>query len=129
MFFQADTTINAVATQVTVSGIVVAAIQYLKSSKLFPWITAKTATLNRILSMAAAVATSVGVHITWNHGSLPGSYMVAVTGMTIMGILTGAFDVLKSLVFQEIIYRSTKTVPPVPVAASTGKPVESSLKP
>jgi hypothetical protein len=129
MFFQADTTVNAVATQVTVSGIVVAAIQWLKSSKLFPWITAETATLNRIIGVVAAVATSVGVHITWNHGNLPGSYMVGVTGLTLMGILTGAFDVLKSLVFQEIIYRSTKTVPAVPVSSATGKPAESSLKP
>lgn len=128
MFLQVDSTVNAVATQVTVSGIVVAAIQWLKSSEWFPWITAETATLNRCLSVAAAAATAVGVHITWNHGALPGSYMIAVTGLTLMGILTGAFDVLKSLVFQEIIYRSTKTVPLVPISPVTDKPAESSLK-
>lgn len=124
-----DTTVSAVSTQITVSGLVVAAIQWFKSSKYFPWITAETATLNRLLGVAAAIGTAVGVHMTWNHGALPGQYMLAISGATLIGIAGGVWGVVKCLVFQEIIYRSTKTVPPVPIVLSTGKPVESSLKP
>lgn len=131
MLFQAamDTTVNAVATQVTISGIVVAAIQWFKNSKSMGWINSETPRLNRWLGVAAAALSSIGVHIAWNHGAVPGSYMIAVSGLTIMGILGGAFDFAKSLVFQEIIYRSTRPIPPVVIAPATGKPVVEPLAP
>lgn len=115
--FLADTTASSLATQITVSGLIVAAIQAAKNSKWFPWVHGASDKINRAISGALAAIAAIGIHITWNHGSIPGSYMVDITGMTLMGILTGCWNWIKAMVFNEMIYRSTvKSVIPPPKA-------------
>lgn len=102
----ADPTITPLATQVTVSAIVVAFIQWLKASKYFPWITAGTKTLNRVLSVLLSLVQAIGIHMAWNHGAVPGSYEMEVTGLTLMGVATAAWAIVKSFVMNELIYRT-----------------------
>src|ERR1700690_1213775 len=113
----ADTTVSSLATQVTVSGLIVAAIQAAKNSnsKWFKWVHGASDTLNRSLSGLLAACAAIGIHITWNHGAVPGSYMMDITGLTLMGTLTGCWNWTKAMVFNELIYRSTvKSVIPPP---------------
>lgn len=112
-----DSTVNPLATQITLSAIVVAAIQWLKNSSWFPWLQNTSAKANRVASALLAIVTAVGIHIIWTHGSIPGSYMIGVTGLTLTGIASGAFAVIKSFVFQELTYRVAVKSPPAPPAA------------
>ena len=110
-----DPTVTPLATQVTVAGIGVALIQWLKSSKWFPFITADSEKLNRFFGALYAVVSAVGVHLAWNHGAVPGTYMVEVSGLTLTGVLMGAWAVTKQFVLQQIIFRTTvKPTPLVP---------------
>jgi hypothetical protein len=106
-FMIAGTTVNVLSTQITLSALSVALIQKLKSSKWAPWIHGASDWLNRALSILMSVATAIGIHMTWEHGAVPGSYMIAVSGVTFIGIAGGLWAVVKSLVFNEIIYRGT----------------------
>lgn len=113
--FASDPTTNAFATQVTVSGIVVALLQWLKNSKWFPWLSAESAKVNTVVAALAAAAGAIGVHLAWNQGAIPGSYMLEVTGLTLMGVLGGVWAWLKMFVYQQIIFRATvKPTPLVP---------------
>jgi hypothetical protein len=112
-----DATVSSLATQVTVSSLTVLAIQKAKNSNSpwLKWIHNSSDTINSTISAALAALAAIGIHITWNHGALPGSYMVNITGLTLMGILTGCWDWTKAMVFNELIYRSTvKSVIPPP---------------
>jgi hypothetical protein len=118
MFISADPTTNAFATQVTVSGIIVALMQWLKNSKWFPWLTAESSKVNSFVAAAAAAAGAIGVHLAWNHGAIPGTYMIEVSGLTLMGVLGGIWAWLKMFVYQQIIFRAT--VKPAPLATDAG---------
>lgn len=118
MFINSDPTTNAFATQVTISGIIVALMQWLKNSKWFPWLTTESEKLNRVIAAAAAAAGAIGVHLAWNHGDIPGTYMIQVTGLTLMGVLGGVWSWLKMYVYQQIIFRAT--VKPAPLSTGDG---------
>lgn len=121
-----DPTVTAFGSSVTVAAIGVAFIQWVKKSKWFPWATMETAKLNRILSALYAVVAAVGIHLAWNHGAVPGSYMLEVTGLTVMGVAMGIWGVLKAFVLQELIYRTAanqKAPVPADVAVAASAPV------
>lgn len=59
--------IGHLADQAGIGVLAVYALQLLKGSKYFPWINANSAKVNRILSAAIAVATSVGITVAGNH--------------------------------------------------------------
>jgi hypothetical protein len=101
----ANTTVNVLSTQITLSALSVALIQKLKT--WFPKIKEAPDWLHQAFSFVMALATAVGIHMTWEHGALPGTYMIQVSGVTLVGVATGLWAVLKSVVFNEIIYRST----------------------
>lgn len=105
--FIADPTFNAVATQVTLSGIAVALLQWFKKSSWFPWLTKESAKLNRIVAAVIAALNAIGVHLAWSSGSVAGSYSILVSGLTLTGVATGIWVWLKMFVFQQIIYHST----------------------
>ena len=115
MLVMQDSTVSSLATQITVSGLIVAAIQAAKNSSKFPWIHNASDKINRAISGTLAAIAAIGIHITWNHGAVPGSYMMDITGLTLMGMLTGCWNWTKAMVFNELIYRSTvKSVIPPP---------------
>jgi hypothetical protein len=100
-------TVNVLSTQITLSGLSVLLIQTLKTSKWAPWFHRESDNLNKAMSAVLAVLAAIGIHLTWTHGALPGSYMIQVSGLTLAGISAGVWAVTKSLVMNEIIYRGT----------------------
>jgi hypothetical protein len=111
---------NVAITQVTTAGVVVFLINWLKKSPMFPWITAESGRLLRILAIIGAGVGAVGIHYTWN----PEAHALTITGLSLVGILTAGAIWLKSFVTQEIIYQSTSSGG----LASTLKEILSLLK-
>lgn len=102
-----DSTVSALGTQITLSALSVLAIQKMKSSSWFPWIHGMSDKANKFVSVLTGLASAIGIHLTWAHGALPGSYMLGISGLTLIGVASGVWAVTKSVVFNELIYRST----------------------
>jgi hypothetical protein len=111
----ANPTASAFGTQVALSGIWVALIQWLKNSKFMPLLNAGTDTANRVVSAVLAFLGALGVHLAWSAGAAAGDYSLHITGLTLMGVVLMAWAMVKSLVYNEIIYRtSVKSITPPP---------------
>jgi len=98
---------NVLATQITIGALSVAFLNWLKTTRYFPWMTEETAKLNRVFAAIVALVGAVGVHLTWAAGDTSGTYLITVTGATLHGIGLGAWVWLKQFVMQELIYRSS----------------------
>ena len=104
---------NVLATSLTAGGITVAAIQWLKNSKYFPWITKEKVVLLRFISGFCAAATSVGIHSVWTSDT----HTLVISGITVTAVATAAWVFLKQCVMNEMIWRATKPVTsPLPPA-------------
>lgn len=92
---------DLVTTQITASAVVVYGVEMLKKSPWFPWIHRSSDAVNRTIAAAMAVATALGIHAKFDaeHGTL------LITGLTLASVAHFAFDWLRSLVFQEMIYK------------------------
>ena len=116
---------SVVATQITLASISVAALQWLKSTKFFPWATQETARFNRILAVIVSGVAALGVHFTWQSGPETGTYIVTITGATIGGVAAMAWVWIKQFVMQELVYRTTAnsstSALPAPVAGGIGQ--------
>lgn len=118
---------NVAMTHFTLGAVTVAAIQWLKSSSWFPWITAGKTNLIRFVSAMAAAGSAVGISYTWN----PTDHSLTIVGLTLTGMVTAGYAWLKQFAVQEFMYRATaanrsngtngaaKT--PVPAGFSLGK--------
>ncbi len=117
-------TASALGTQVSLSAISVAFIQWLKNSSLMPYMHAGSDWANRIVSFVLAAASALGIHMAWTAGSNAGDYTLTFTGLTVAGIALTGWAIVKSMVFNELIYRtSVKSItppPPGPVTISGG---------
>lgn len=100
---------------ITTSAITVAAIQWLKNTKLIPFINQHSSTVNRVVGWTAAFITAAGLHYTWdaNTGTL------TLTNLHLMSILHAAGDTTKSYAFQWLIYKGIVQTPARDVAAVT----------
>jgi hypothetical protein len=96
----ASTLSSLVATQVTVSALIVYALEYLKKAKWFPWLTMDTKSLNRLVGALLAALAAVGIHAEFN--AQAGTLLV--TGLTAWGLMHAFFDLARSWVFQQVIY-------------------------
>lgn len=95
---------NVLLTTMTVSGITVAAINWLKRSKYFPWITKEKIWLLRIMSAAAATATGVGIIYVWD----PTNHSILITGLTAANLWAFAWAILKQFTANELVFQTTK---------------------
>lgn len=84
----------------TASAVSVWIIQQLKKAKWFALLTPSTATLNRLASMIAALATATGIHMAFAAGTL------TITGLTLTGIVAALIAWFKSFVMNEIVYQA-----------------------
>jgi hypothetical protein len=92
----------------TVSAITVAAIQWLKKSSWFPWLSDTSSKLAlRGTSLLTAFAAAAGIHFTFSAeaGTL------AVSGLTVATILPALWAWLKSMVFNELIFQAAVKAP------------------
>jgi uncharacterized membrane protein (DUF441 family) len=96
---------------VTLSTMIVLFIQWLKDSKYFPWITAQTETLNKILGAFLAFIASIGVQYSYHEG------VVTIT-FTVLTVLAGLWHWIQQLMMQHLVYYGIIKPP----AASASKP-------
>ena len=94
---------DSLYTQLTLSAIATWALQRVKDSPSFPWISAHTKSLNRVVAVVLSGLTSLGVTFTGT-GSLQagGTFLVTIPGA--MVILIGLWHWLQSFVLQSMIY-------------------------
>jgi hypothetical protein len=95
---------NVVMTTFTASAITVAAINWLKRSKAFPWITKEKIWLLRVMSAAAATASGVGINHVWNAAD----HSLVISGLTMANLGLFAWAVVKQFVANETIFQATK---------------------
>jgi hypothetical protein len=128
MLFQAaeaNNSVNDLLSTLTASTLVVSIIQWLKTTKLVPFMDQHTSTLNRIVGWASAFATGAGIHFTFNHDA----GVLTVTGLTAGVIIHTATITSKQYAVQWLIYKGIVKEPakteaaiaegvrPVPVAS------------
>jgi hypothetical protein len=95
---------NVLLTSFTISGITVAALNWLKRSKYFPWITKEKVWLLRILSAVAATASGVGITHVWNSAD----HSILIAGLTATNLWAFAWAVTKQFTMNETIFQATK---------------------
>lgn len=88
--------------QIGAAGVAVWLIQWLKSTKLAPFIHEGTDKLNRVLSALIAALATVGIHVEFDQTG----GVLTVTGLTLSAALPLVWSYLQQLVMQEVIYRS-----------------------
>ena len=103
----------ALSAQITVAVVSTYALQLLKQSRLFPWLTVETQTLNRIAGSVIALLTSVGILVTFSSGTL------MITGLTPINLLHAAAHFIQQWVMQQVAYK-TVVAPPMPGAMQAG---------
>lgn len=96
---------NVVMTHLTSSGITVFALQWLKNSKYFPWITDEKMWLLRMLSGLAAAGTAVGISTTWNGAN----HELVIGGLTLAAVTAAVWAFAKQFVMNEMVWQATKT--------------------
>jgi len=92
-------------TQLTLSAIATWALERAKASPYFPWLSAHTKTLNRVVAVGLSGLTSLGVTFTgtggWQEG---GTLLVTIPSVTLIGL--GLWHWLQSFVLQQMLYHA-----------------------
>lgn len=98
-------------------------IGFLKKSSWFPWLSCETATLNRMVSVAASGLASIGIHGSFDHAA----GRLIIEGLTLTTISVGLYHWLIQFLYTHGWFKATsasdqvlqmlKTV----VAIQTGK--------
>ncbi len=91
------------------------ALQWLKQSKLFPWLTVETQTLNRLVGAAIAFLSSVGILVSFDHVA----GVLTVSGLTVANLLHAGARFLQQWAFQQAAYKGL-VAPPMPGAMQAG---------
>jgi hypothetical protein len=95
---------SVVMTHIATAGISVAAINWLKNSPYFPWITQEKSKVMRAIALLTAAVGTIGIEYTWN----PAGRVLSFTIPTFMAMLTGLGVYIKSFVLQELAYQATR---------------------
>ena len=91
-----------ILSQLTSSAVVVYAIEILKHSKWFPWLSEETPKLNRLAAVIGSFGAAVGIHFAYDaqNGAL------LITGLTVAGILHGAWHFAQQYALTQLAYDS-----------------------
>lgn len=95
---------SIVVSHLTTAGISVGVIQWLKSSKYFPWITKEKGNVARYVALVTAAIGAIGIHYTWE----PAARVLSFQIPTIAAAFGMAVAYVKSFVVQELTYQATK---------------------
>lgn len=104
----ADST-NILASQATIAALTTYAIQWVKRSPYFPWLTTETQSINRWISGLVAVCSGLGIFLTWDHSA----GILTITGLTLTNLLHAGSKVVEQWVIQHAAYK-TLVAPPLP---------------
>ncbi|MGC2234270.1 MAG: hypothetical protein WBA09_22405 [Candidatus Acidiferrum sp.] len=118
---------NVLLTTFTVSGITVAAINWLKRSEYFPWITKEKTTLLRGMSIVVAAASGVGIQHVWNSAD----HSLIISGLTGANMVAFLWAIIKTFTMNETIFQATKPAsnPAVVEAVAPASAVEQGIVP
>jgi hypothetical protein len=118
---------NVLLTTFTISGVTVAAINWVKRSKYFPWITKEKTTLLRFMSIAAAAASGVGIGHVWNAAD----HSLVISGLTVANLWAFLWAIVKTFTMNETIFQATKPAsnPAVVEAVAPKAAVEQGIIP
>lgn len=92
---------NPAIDQLTISAVVVMAVQWLKTAKWMPFMQAHTDTVNRVVAWLGAAGTALGLHLVYDSTA----HSLTLNGLVFASILHGGWDWIKSVAVQELIYK------------------------
>ncbi len=98
--FQVDPMGSEIVSTITASAMAVSIVQWLKNTKLVPFMDQHTAGINRIVGWVFATISAFGLHYTYD--SATGT--LTLTGLTVAALSHSIWDVVKSYAFQKLIY-------------------------
>jgi hypothetical protein len=107
------TMVNDLMSTITASTLAVSVIQWLKNTKLVPFINQHSAGLNRTLAWLVAFFSGAGIHYTFNGDA----GVLTVTGLSVGVIIHTATITCKQYVVQWLIYKGVVKGPAADVAA------------
>jgi hypothetical protein len=115
---------NIALTTFTTGAMTVAALNWVKASPWFPWITKEKTTLLRLLSAVAATASGVGISHVWNSAD----HSLIISGITTTNVALFFWAILKQFAMNETLYQTTKRTSD-PKVVQVAKEVENVLPP
>ena len=101
---------NSIPAQFTSSTIIVWAIDAMKRSDRFLWLSKETTRLNQLAAVLGAAITSVGIHFVLEPTSTAGVYTFTITGLSVVAIAHFLSGFLMSLVGQHTILKGYQAV-------------------
>ena len=91
--------------QLTSAAVVVYALQWLKRSTLFPWITMESERLNRLLAGVGAAISAAGVHFAFAVAeNTSGTYVITISGLSLLNVLHGLWHVVNQFAIQQLAF-------------------------
>lgn len=112
---------DQLSNQVIFNAIIVAALQWLKNSKWFPWLSKETGNINRIIAVILSGAAAIGVHTNFDHAT----GVLTITGLTFATISTGLYEWLRSFVIQQLVFKATVQQPASYTIGISGQPYKA----
>lgn len=107
----------------TSGAVAVYLIEWLKSKQWFPFLTADTKTLNRLISAVTAFVAAVGIGFNYDAGA----GQLVITGLTWSTILIGGWEWAKQFVLQQVLYDSVVQKAGVPKTVNTGTSIVTGM--
>jgi hypothetical protein len=101
-----DTTLSV---QFTIALISTYALQWLKETKFFPWLTTETQALNRAVSLVIAFLASAGILVGFDHTA----GVLTISGLTAANLLHAASRFVQQWAMQQAAYKGL-VMPPRP---------------
>ena len=87
--------------QMIIAAVVSFAIEHLKQSRWFPFLSLSSARANAFAGVVVAVASSLGIHFEFNHAA----GTLVITGLSLATIWHFGQDILTQWIFQQLVYK------------------------
>ena len=100
---------------ITTGGMAVAIIEWMKNSKVVPFMNAHTATMNRVVGWIAAFCGATGLHYKFDHTA----GILTITGISAAVIGHTIYDTVQNYAFQWLVYKGV--VKPATAAVSVAQ--------
>jgi hypothetical protein len=92
---------DLIVSQVTLSTVVVVVMEWLKKAQWFPWLSAQSDKVNKVLGALLAAVTAVGIHYTYDASTAT----LTFTGISLAALGHALWHWLQSYAVQETIYK------------------------
>jgi hypothetical protein len=106
---------TALSDQIPLALLSTYALQFVKNSRWFPWLTVESQKLNRIAGVVIAFATSLGILMNFDHAA----GILTISGLTGANLLHAGARFIQQYAFQQVAYK-TVVAPPLPGALQAG---------